>query len=374
MTLVALFGCFGLFGAFVGVQGVLWAELMEALRLSEGTFGSAQLAAPLVAIAVLLAGGALCSRASKKALTLLSLAFLAGSALVLAGTRSVGMFVGGLVLGGAGSGLLEVALNGAALDWERARHRPVMNVLHAGFSAGAVLGALGAGALLQGAWRYGEVLGLVALLCSVVAVAVAAVRFPPAEAEAPRAPAGTLRLLWDRPVLAGLALLGVQGIVGESVANTWSVIYLRSLGAPVLAGGAAFAGFNGAMLLGRLSNATLVTRWGESAALRASGTGLVLAAGLLALPGGAGLAAAAFVLMGLAVAGVVPTVLGAAARVAPGQTGAVAGAIMAAAYGGFIVSPPLIGWLAELASLRVALYTVGLAGLAVLWLTGQVRD
>lgn len=375
VTLAVLLGCFGLFGAFFGALGVLWAELMAALRLSEGTFGSVQLAAPLVAIAVLLAGGPLCARVGKQALTLLSLALCAGSALGLAGTRSLGTFVGALVLWGAGSGFLETALNGAALDWEQAMGRPVMNVLHAGFSAGAVLGALGAGALLESAWRYGQVLVLLAALSAAAAPAVAAARFPSAGAEASGAGAAPdgLRLLRHQPALTRLALVAVQGIVGESVAYTWSVIYLRTLGAPALAGGAVLAGFNGAMLVGRLSNAALVARWGASVALRASGAGLIVSAGLLAAPGGVLPAAAAFILMGLAVAGVVPTVLGAAARMVPGQTGAVAGAIMAAAYGGFIACPPLIGWLAELISLRAALLAVGLAGLAVLWLTRQVR-
>jgi hypothetical protein len=47
----------------------------------------------------------------------------------------------------------------------------------------------------------------------------------------------------------------------------------------------------------------------------------------------------AFVVMGLAVAGVVPTVLVAAGRVLPGDSGAVAGGMMAAGHAGFIALP-----------------------------------
>jgi MFS family permease len=77
---------------------------------------------------------------------------------------------------------------------------------------------------------------------------------------------------------------------------------------------------------------------------------------------------AGFVLMGLAVAGVVPTALTAAGRLAPGSSGATAGRLMAAVYVAFIVSPPLVGWLAERASLRAALLVVGLSGLGILCL------
>jgi len=74
------------------------------------------------------------------------------------------------------------------------------------------------------------------------------------------------------------------------------------------------------------------------------------------------------------VAGVIPTVLSAAARMAPASSGAVAGAIMATAYIGFIVSPPLVGVLAELLSLRLALLSVGVGGLVVLWLARGLPD
>lgn len=41
-----------------------------------------------------------------------------------------------------------MAANSATLDWERATGRSVMNLMHAGFSAGAVVGALVAGLLV----------------------------------------------------------------------------------------------------------------------------------------------------------------------------------------------------------------------------------
>src|SRR5687768_15892249 len=54
--LVSYFGCFG---AIVGGQGVLWADVIEALRLSKTSFGFAQLIAPLISVGLLLFGGQL---------------------------------------------------------------------------------------------------------------------------------------------------------------------------------------------------------------------------------------------------------------------------------------------------------------------------
>ncbi len=81
----------------------------------------------------------------------------------------------------------------------------------------------------------------------------------------------------------------------------------------------------------------------------------------------------AFMLLGAGVAGVVPTVLSAAAKHAPGQTAMVTSGIMAIAYTGFIICPPLTGWIADLYSLKAALVVVGLSGFCIMWLARGVE-
>ena len=49
---------FALFGVLIGAQGVLWADVLSTLQISEGLFGTAQAILPLVAVALLLQGGA----------------------------------------------------------------------------------------------------------------------------------------------------------------------------------------------------------------------------------------------------------------------------------------------------------------------------
>jgi MFS family permease len=371
-----LLSYFALFGIIIGAQGVLWADIKMALQMSEGIFGTAQLASPLVSVGLLLLAGQLSASFGKKRLAFISLLLLAGALLALAGAGGLLVFVISLLIAGTAHGLFETAINGATLDWERATGRGVMNVMHAGFSGGAVLGAIATGLLLGADWDYVGVLLLLVALCLVSFVATAPVRYPPVDRSEvdSGAPSQTLRLIWGRPSLRVLALLCLMGIVGESVAFLWSVIYLRDLGAATVVSGAAFAMFNAAMFVGRLLNAPLVERKGPRFSLILSGCGLILANVLLMLPGGVSLAVVAFVVLGLAMAGVVPTVLSVAAGLVPGNSGAVAGGIMAAAYAGFIVCPPLIGWVTEFFSLRAALLSVGLSGVGILVLVGRVAE
>ncbi|HEU5097498.1 MAG TPA: MFS transporter [Roseiflexaceae bacterium] len=373
-VLALLAGYFGLFGVIIGAQGVLWAELVSTLQLSKSVFGAVQLVSPLLSVMLLIGGGQLAGWAGKKWLALVSLALLAASNLALAGAGGLVGLGGALLLAGAGNALLEMSMNGATLDWERITGRRVMNLMHAGFSGGAVLGALAAGLLLGLGWHYSQVLLALALLCGLVLLATLPVRYPPAEAASLSlgGPGATLRLLLGQRVLIVLAAICVLGIVGESFANLWSVIYLHELGAAALVGGAAFALFNAAMFAGRLGNSWLVERRGASMSLLASGMGMLLSALLLLLPGSVPLAIVAFMLLGVAVAGIVPTVLSAGARLTPGNSATLTGGIMAAAYSGFILCPPLTGWIADRFSLQAALIAVGLSGLIVLWLARRV--
>jgi MFS family permease len=375
LVFALLWSYFGLFGIMVGGQGVLWAELLAALRLSKGLFGTVQLASPLLSVGLLLSGGQLMHLVHKKSLALIGLALLAATNLALAAAGGLAGLVGALLLAGVGYALLEMTANSATLDWERATGRSVMNLMHAGFSGGAVLGALAAGLLLEAGWSYGGVLTLIAGVCALVLAATLPVRFAPADdAEEGGIGAGvTLRLIFGASALLALGVLCVLGVVGESAANLWSVIYLHDLGADALLGGAGFALFNGAMFCGRLGNAWLVGRFGARVSLLVSGALLVLATALLLPPGGVALAIVAFILLGFGVAGVVPTVLTAAAKLAPGRSATISSGIMALAYTGFIICPPLTGWIADLYSLKAALVLVGLSGVGIIWLARGVE-
>ncbi|HJZ45956.1 MAG TPA: MFS transporter, partial [Roseiflexaceae bacterium] len=243
VVLALLAGYFSLFGVVIGAQGVLWAELIAALRLSKSVFGAVQLVSPLLSVVLLLMGGPLAGRFGKKRLALVSLSLLAASNLVLGQAGALLSLTGALLLAGAGNALLEMSMNGATLDCERVTGRSVMNLMHAGFSGGAVLGAFAAGLLLGQGWVYSQVLFVLVLLCGLAFLASLPVRYPPADSAggAPSGPRATLRLLFGQRALIVLAVICVLGIVGESFANLWSVIYLHELGAAAMIGGAAFA-------------------------------------------------------------------------------------------------------------------------------------
>jgi MFS family permease len=142
----------------------------------------------------------------------------------------------------------------------------------------------------------------------------------------------------------------------DAGAYQWSAVHLRTAhdAAPGLAA-AAFTGFSLMLALGRLGGDRLVAAFGRLRVVQ--GCGLVSVAGIavaLAAPSAA-LSIAGWALFGLGVAPLAPTTLGAAARM-PGAPAPVAiAAVTTVGYFGSFTGPPLIGALAELASLTAAL-------------------
>ena len=174
-------------------------------------------------------------------------AAIMGVGLLLVGTlASVPVLVIGIVLFVVGSGTFDVAINGAALG-DEAWSRPArLTLLHAAFSGGGMIGAVGAGALVGGGLSFQAVYpALAVMLLAVGALTItAAWRVVTSEGSVPR-----------QIALAMLPLAGLAGLafLAEGSMETWSAIYLRDvLGAAAFVGALGPGAFHAAMLVGRL--------------------------------------------------------------------------------------------------------------------------
>ncbi|MFI1963464.1 MFS transporter [Streptomyces pathocidini] len=357
---------------FFALDGFLFAgwvvripAIKEQTGSSAGDLGLALLGVSAGAVATMAVTSRLCHRFGNHPVTvatalLLSLSIalppLTGSALAL-----------GLVLlvFGSAYGALNVAMNSAAVDIVTALRRPVMPSFHAAFSLGGMLGA-GLGGLVAGILSPTRHL----LLLTVVGLVVAATagrtllshKAPggPAAGQpgrAERAPRGRLagRTRW---------LVGVFGLIalctayGEGALADWGALHLQQdldTGPGLAAAGYSF--FALMMTIGRLSGTALLERLGQTRALVTGGA--TAAAGMLfgALAPNVWLALVGFALTGLGLANIFPIAIGRAGALA-GPSGVAAASTLG--YGGMLLGPPAIGFLADWFSLPTALTTVAL--------------
>jgi MFS family permease len=253
---------------------------------------------------------------------------------------------------GAANGILDVAMNAHGLAVESRYDRPILTSFHASFSVGGL-----AGAAVGGACAALEVSPLAQFTAVGIAIALiwawTAPRLLPREADA-AAGGGPHFGGLSRGLLA-LAALAFAGMLAEGAAADWSGVFLNdTIGTGEGAATAAFIAFSATMTLGRLVGDRLTARAGTVRLTRVSG--IVGAGGLLValLVLHSVTAVVGFACLGAGLAVVVPTVYRAA-----GQRTAVPGAGIAAVstvgYAAFLVGPPVIGFLAELTSLRAAL-------------------
>jgi hypothetical protein len=290
----------------------------------------------------------------------LSLPALAGGAISLAAA----LFVYGSL-----AGAMDVAMNTQAVDVERAYRRPVMVAFHALFSFGGMIGAAMGG---LAAARGLEPLPHLAIASGAMAVATAfATRhLLPEDAEAPPAP--RFRIASMRPlVVVGLVAFCI--LFGEGAISDWGAVYLTQYTGQGAAA-AGYAVFSLTMAIGRLTGDWLRGRLGAVNLVRLGG-------GLAAAGLGAGLVVGGIgpTLLGYACAGagfstIFPITLSAGGHRAGVGSQAGVATVTAFGYVAFLAGPPVIGILADLVTLRVALGLTVVLSLVAVALAGSVRD
>ncbi|MFI7011913.1 MFS transporter [Streptomyces sp. NPDC050145] len=263
---------------------------------------------------------------------------------------------------GAAYGGINVAMNSAAVDLVAALRRPVMPSFHAAFSLGGMLGS-GLGGLVAGhlsPTRHLLAITVIGLVVTAV-TAPALLRTPaPRPPEQLPAPAGQPRETrrGTRGIVLVFGLIALCTAYGEGALADWSALHMeRDLGAHPGVAAAGYACFAFAMTIGRLSGTALLERLGRTRTLVAGGaTG---AAGMLlgALAPSVWLTLAGFVITGIGLANLFPVAVERAGALA-GPTGVAAASTLG--YGGMLLGPPAIGFMADWFSLPTALTSVAL--------------
>ncbi|MFJ3793657.1 MFS transporter [Kitasatospora sp. NPDC090091] len=359
--------------AFFAVDGFLFAawvvripDVRSQVSASHSGLGLALLCVSAGAVATMPLVGRLCLRYGSRPVTVASLALLSLAVPLPAHTHSVAALGAVLLLFGAGYGGANVAMNSAAVDLVAQLRRPVMPSFHAGYSLGGLLGA-GIGGLLAGTLSASWALALSGLLGAAVTVAAGTVllRSPetapvaPARAGSPGGGAKAGRLPHARLLVLLLGLTAFCTAYGEGAIADWTTLHLTDdVHASAGTAAAGYAAYAFAMTSGRLGGTWLSIRLGQTRVMLLGG--LTAAAGMLlaALAPSVPFALAGFVLVGLGLANIFPLAIARA-----GATGGPQGVALASTlgYGGMLIGPPVIGFLADAAGLPLALTTVAAA-------------
>ena len=367
----ALIG-FAALGVWWGAFGAALPAIQGKAHANDAELGLGLLLLGLGALVSMRATGVLMDRAGP-ALTPVAIGLFGVTGLLPAladSPRELYLF---LLVVGATSGSMDVAINADAVHEEVASGRPLLNLAHASFSAAVFFASLLTGLLRSlGA----EPMAVFALVSALVVTAAVATRPGPirpwttaAEGEAPR-------LIQRVPGwLLALGLLGAMAFWIESAWQSWGAVHLeRAFDAGAGTSALAPALFAGAMAVGRLTAHRLAPPGSERTVLVAAAALAASGSALAAFAGSALVALVGILVAGAGCAVCAPTIISIAGRAAKSRERAtLVGSLTTLMYLGFLVGPAAVGGLAELTTLRASLGSVAAVALLLMLLFTVVR-
>jgi MFS family permease len=378
----AIIAAFALGGVTVASWGPRMPAIRSELGVSTGTIGVLVACSTVGSIVgLLLARYALHRLGGRGAV--MSAELVMAAALVLMGlgvmSRSVLIVGVGFTIVGLGLGTLDVSINVEGAAAERAAGRTLLPLMHAGWSAGAAVGA-GIGALCA-ATEVGPAVQFLLLAGLVLVVGAFMSRdIPP---ETPQEPEAKPPLPWSvrirrwlhgwsdrRLLLIGLVLLGVE--FGEGSANNWLSLAVKQSHAQPPAIAALF------LTLFAVSEAStravagpLVDRLGRVRMLRYTTALGVAGVALFVLAHSIWLVAIGVILWAIGVSMGFPLGMSAAAEGADAPTQVSVAASIG--YQASLIGPPVIGFLAESVGLLSSLWVLAALFLAAFAAAGSLR-
>ncbi|MFJ9544235.1 MFS transporter [Streptomyces sp. NPDC101225] len=373
--------------AFFALDGFIfagWVVRIPAIKhqtgASAGALGLALLGVSAGAVLTMTITGRLCRRYGSHQVTVACAVLLSLSVALPPLTHSALALGAVLLVFGSAYGSINVAFNSAAVDLVGAMQRPIMPTFHAAFSLGGMAGA-GLGGLVAGALTPTQhLLGLtvIGLLVTAVAGPVLLRLQPPDPPErTPGETAAPRRLdTRTRGLVVTFGLVALCTAYGEGALADWSALHLeQDLGATAGAAAVGYACFALAMTVGRLTGTRLLERLGRTRTMAFGGTTAATGMLLGALAPSLWAAFLGFVVTGLGLANLFPVAVERAGALAGPDGVAIASTL---GYGGMLLGPPAIGFMADWFSLPAALTSVAVlaataAAIAVLTRNASAR-
>ncbi|MET8411521.1 MFS transporter [Streptomyces sp. NPDC005195] len=366
--------------AFFALDGFVFAgwvvripAIKEQTGASASTLGLALLGVSAGAVITMTLTGRLCRRFGNHPVTVVCAVILSLSVALPPLTHSAAALGAVLLVFGSAYGGINVAFNSAAVDLVAALRRPIMPGFHAAYSLGGMIGA-GLGGLVAGSLTpTRHLLGLTFVGLSVTAVAgrvllreeAPAAPDRPHHDDTPAAPGRRrpaeerVRRRTDSRIRLLVLVFGVIALCtayGEGALADWGALHLeQDLDAHPGVAAAGYSCFALTMTIGRLSGTALLERLGRTRILVVGGA--TAAAGMLlgSLAPSAWAALLGFAVTGLGLANIFPVAIERAGALA-GPGGVAAASTLG--YGGMLLGPPAIGFMADWFSLPTALTSV----------------
>lgn len=366
-----------LFYFSMGLCFASWAsripDIKTALHLSDAAFGTILFALPAGQFLMMPFSGKLVTHFGSRKVILFALPLYA-LCLTNLGLATQGWHLAaGLFLFGVCGNMCNISINTQGVEAEKLYDRPIMSSFHGGWSLAGFTGALAGLAMIN--------LKVLPYLHFWMVIALVSVIFSSnyhrlIGAKSPQPLAASGKKFFSKPdsTLLQLGVIGFCSMASEGAMFDWSGIYFKDVvKAPSSLVILGYTSFMIMMASGRFIADGLVARFGRKHLLQVSG--LLISSGLFLSVIFPYLVTStiAFMMVGLGVSSIIPSVLSAAGRqhnVAPGIALATVSSV---SFLGFLMGPPLIGYISAAAGLRYSFAVIGIFGICITLLVSKIK-
>lgn len=363
---------------FFFIQGLTFAswasripDIKNALSLSDAALGGILLSLPIGQFFALALSGYLVTRYGSR-IVLITTSILYPATLLVIGLASTPLWlIIALLLTGFFGNIYNIAVNTQAVGIEALYGRSIMASFHglwslAGFTGG-LIGTFMIAEDLTPLQHYGVINGIT-LILTVLFVKSTLPRDSKTDRAKPK-----IFVKPDQAILI-LGVLSFSCMICEGTLFDWTGVYFdKVVNTPKELTQLGFVAFMSTMAGGRLIADYLITTLGAKRMVQISGamifTGItILVTFPYLIPSIIGL-----LITGFGVSSVVPLSYGLAGQSKTMPAGQALAAVSSLGFLGFLIAPPLIGFISEAYTLRVAFALIALMGVVVAFLSGKVQ-
>ena len=364
---IAITTAFVINGATIGALYARIPDIKEQLDISNSALGIALLCLPLGLLIGLGFSGKQSAKRGSAPVTYYSTYALATALLIVGPVINYYTFCLTFVLFGACLATQDVAMNSHAIVLEHEADKRYMSTFHATFSMGALGGGLLGGFFAQ---QKTTIMWQCAFIAMLIFLANFFVRNMFLSPDLDKHAVEGKKKIKRPKIFIIVGLLGTCAAIGEGSAGDWGAILARdTFDATPFVSTLPYICFSAAMVIGRLFGDRLATKYGPMNLIIGGGSiaGIGLGGGLLV--GGIPGVVFGWFAAGIGLSIVVPMLFTQAGEIAktrfegqfaPSEGVAIVSGI---AYFGFLVGPPILGFLGDAIGLRWALMVPALLAL-----------
>lgn len=348
-------------------------DIKSKLHLNDAVFGSILFCLPIAQFLMMTFSGKLVTRFGSRKIALLALPLYTICLTNLGWVGEGWQLAIGLFLFGIAGNLCNISVNTQGVSTEKLYQRPIMASFHGGWSiagfTGALVGMLMINLKIIPYWHFLTVLLIVWTIVWFNNDHLLKGR-QAGTGEEPK------RKFFNKPdkTLVGLGIIGFFSMASEGTMFDWSGIYFKDVvKAPSSLVILGYASFMVMMASGRFLADYIISKIGRKRLLQISG--IMISTGLYTavLFPNIVTSTIAFMIVGLGVSSIIPSVYSAAGRHSTIPPGIALATVASVSYFGFLMGPPVIGHISNAFGLRYSFALIGIFGIGVTLMVSRIK-